>query len=97
MRETESNKDFSVSFDDAYSFSRVSSMYWSAFANKLIDIGYSEAAAKQWIFSKAARWMLDANEREVEELAKQMADKFAVSYASIEKCEEWAKEEDETI
>lgn len=56
-----------------YSFSRVSSIFWSAFLNELIASGMSEKKAKEEIQSKGVRWMLDSEGEMVEDLAKEMA------------------------
>lgn len=47
-----------------YSFDRVASIFWNAFANALRDRGLSETEIKDQLQSKGMRWMLDGLARE---------------------------------
>jgi len=77
-----------------YSYERPAYTLWDALANGLIDAGYSEKAALEWLRSKAARWALDGELGDaIAELGYQFGNgKMAQRLASIADCEKWAKE-----
>jgi hypothetical protein len=77
-----------------YSYDRPAWLFWNAMMNGLMDSGYSQQAAEQWLRSKAARWMLDGDMGDkIEELAYEFAkSRAARELASIKECEKWAKE-----
>ena len=55
-----------------YSYSRPSSIFWNAIYNALINQGWSEEKAIEWLRSKDPRWMLDNHETEIQNLAEKM-------------------------
>jgi phage pi2 protein 07 len=59
-----------------YSFSRVSSIFWNAFANKLRKEGKSDEKIKEILQHRDMRHMLDNDEDKIAELAEEMAKKF---------------------
>ena len=77
----------------AYSYDKPSTCFWNGFMNGLLDAGFTEKAAKEWIRSKAARWRFDGDMSEkVEKLAYNFARSQAEQYATREQCEKWAKQ-----
>ena len=96
--------DYTVSFTDLHSatrtdaipmhsYDRVSATFWNAFMNGLMDAGFSEAAAVEWLRSKAARWALDGKLGDaLEALAFNFAKQHSEEYATRRDCEKWAKQ-----
>jgi hypothetical protein len=54
-----------------YSYERAANIYWNAFANRLIQRGYTQSEAMEIL-----RWMLDDADDKVELLAKRMCDVY---------------------
>ena len=76
-----------------YSYDRPSSMIWNGMMNGLMSNGYSEAAAIEWLRSKAARWALDGDFGDaLVKMAFDFAMEKAPSLASKKECAKWAKE-----
>jgi hypothetical protein len=59
-----------------YSYERVAYVYWNAFANRLMQRGYTQSEAMEILKSKHTRWMLDGADDKVELLAKRMCDAY---------------------
>jgi hypothetical protein len=55
---------------------RAANIYWNAFANRLIQRGYTQSEAMEILKSKHMRWMLDDADDKVELLAKRMCDVY---------------------
>lgn len=97
-------EDYTVTFTDMhqttrtdaipmYSYGRVSANFWNAFMNGLMDAGFSERAAIEWLRSKAARWALDGKLGDkLETLAFEFAKQHAEEYATRKDCDKWARE-----
>lgn len=92
----DAKQDFSARVGELhmYSYDRPAYMVWDAIMNALMTKGYSQAAAEQWLKSKAARWACDG---ELGDALVSAALEFvnsgkAESLASKGKCERWAKE-----
>lgn len=66
--------DFSTKVSELgmYSYDRVAWTYWNAFANALVERGYTEAQAMEILKSKHMRWMLDGADDKIERLAERM-------------------------
>ena len=56
-----------------YSFDRAAYSFWNGFANGLKDKGFRDDQIKDWLQSKLARWLLDADSEKIENLGYEMA------------------------
>lgn len=77
-----------------FSYERPAWILWSALANGLIEAGYTEAAAFEWLRSKAARWALDgALGEDITRLGYEFGKgQVASHYAGPAQCAKWAEE-----
>lgn len=56
-----------------YSYERVAMVFWRSFIEELVINGMTDDKVRWLLQSKNMRWMLDAREEKIEELAKKLA------------------------
>jgi len=56
-----------------YSYERPANCFWNGVANGLLDQGFTPSEIKAWMESKAARWLLDKHDMEIEELGYKLS------------------------
>lgn len=62
-----------------YSYDRPAWVFWNAFANRLMKMGYSQEDALEILKSKHTRWMLDSKG---EDALERVAERLAADYVA---------------